>query len=70
CRKKDNLSGRSSTISNLYNSREVTTFHVMSWLPLLAILPSANSDLRMCEKIILILTKFVQLGPAVIVRSS
>ncbi|GIY61707.1 lysosomal-trafficking regulator [Caerostris darwini] len=54
-------------LSNLYNSRKVTTFHVMSWLPLLAILPSANSDLQMCEKIILILTKFIQLGPAVIV---
>ncbi|GFT10478.1 lysosomal-trafficking regulator [Nephila pilipes] len=54
-------------LSNLYNSGEVTIFHVMSWLPLLALIPSASSDLPTCEKIILILTKFLRLGPTIIV---
>ncbi|XP_055949206.1 lysosomal-trafficking regulator-like isoform X3 [Argiope bruennichi] len=54
-------------VTNIYNSREVTTFHTMSWLPLLAILHNANSDPQICQKIILVLTKFVQLGPAIFV---
>ncbi|GFR21253.1 lysosomal-trafficking regulator [Trichonephila clavata] len=54
-------------LSNLYNSGEVTTFHVMSWLPLLAIIPNASSDPLICEKIVSILTKFLRLGPSIVV---
>ncbi|CAL1269910.1 unnamed protein product [Larinioides sclopetarius] len=57
----------SADVSNLYNSREVTTFNTMSWLPLLSILHQASCDLQICEKVIVVLTKFVQLGPVVFV---
>ncbi|KAG8197079.1 hypothetical protein JTE90_004345 [Oedothorax gibbosus] len=53
-------------LSRLFNQKEFTSFEVMSWLPLLAMLPKTYANPLVCEQIILVLTKFLKIDSAII----